>query len=50
MESTIIRLASEMGRVVGLLRRGEVGLLCRRFDWFTGRAGDGPRRRNEGMG
>ena len=29
---------------VGLLRRGEAGLLCRRFDWFTGRAGDGPRR------
>jgi hypothetical protein len=43
VESTFIRLASEMGRVIGMLTRREVILLGRRFDWFTGRAGNGPR-------
>lgn len=43
MESTFIRLASEIGRVVGMLARGELTYLGRRFDWFTGRVGNGPR-------
>jgi len=42
VESALIRMASEGGRLVGLLERGEILLLGRRFDWFTGRAGDGP--------
>lgn len=49
MESTFIRMASEMGRVVGMLARGEFMMLGNRFDWFTGRIGNGPRneeRRN----
>jgi nucleoside-diphosphate-sugar epimerase/glycosyltransferase involved in cell wall biosynthesis len=49
VESTFIRLASEMGRVVGMLTRAEIMFVGRRFDWFTGRAGNGPRneeRRN----
>jgi nucleoside-diphosphate-sugar epimerase/glycosyltransferase involved in cell wall biosynthesis len=43
VESTFVRIASEMGRTVGMLLRGEFMLLGRRFDWFTGRAGNGPR-------
>lgn len=49
LESSLIRIFSETGRVVGLVERGEVGLLCHRFDWFTGIWGDGPKddeRRN----
>ncbi|KAH7882103.1 glycosyltransferase family 2 protein [Phlebopus sp. FC_14] len=42
VESSLIRMASECGRVVGLLERKELLQLGRRFDWFTGRAGDGP--------
>ena len=34
--STMIRIASELGRVVGMLERGEIRYLGRRFDWFTG--------------
>ncbi|KAG1730868.1 NAD-dependent epimerase/dehydratase [Suillus paluster] len=41
-ESALIRMASEGGRLIGLLERGEILLIGRRFDWFTGRAGDGP--------
>ncbi|TDL23559.1 glycosyltransferase family 2 protein [Rickenella mellea] len=47
-ESSVIRIVSETGRVVGMLERAEFQCL-RRFDWFLGRAGDGPRseeRRN----
>ncbi|KAI0750680.1 NAD-dependent epimerase/dehydratase [Daedaleopsis nitida] len=44
VEGTLIRMFSEWGRVVGLLERGEVGLLMTRFDWFCGVWGDGPRR------
>ncbi|KIJ60372.1 glycosyltransferase family 2 protein [Hydnomerulius pinastri MD-312] len=44
IESSLIRMASECGRVVGLLERNEILLLGRRFDWFTGRAGEGPMR------
>lgn len=42
-ESSLIRVASEWGRVVGILERGEIGCLGYRFDWFTHRMGDGPR-------
>lgn len=41
-ESALIRMTSEGGRLIGLFERGEILLLGRRFDWFTGRAGDGP--------
>jgi hypothetical protein len=41
-ESALIRMFSELGRTVGQLERGEFGMLGRRFDWFTGRAGSGP--------
>ncbi|TFK56259.1 glycosyltransferase family 2 protein [Heliocybe sulcata] len=44
LESSLIRMGSEGGRVMGLLERGEVLLLGKRFDWFTGRAGSGPQR------
>ncbi|KAL0949076.1 hypothetical protein HGRIS_009171 [Hohenbuehelia grisea] len=43
LESTIVRIISEVGRTAGLLQRGEVTLLGKRFDWFTGRSGEGPR-------
>lgn len=43
-ESSLIRVASECGRTVGILERGEIGCLGHRFDWFTHRAGGGPRR------
>lgn len=38
MVGALIRIASESGRLYGLLRRGEFGpsLLLRRFDWFAG--------------
>ncbi|KAL0564362.1 hypothetical protein V5O48_017684, partial [Marasmius crinis-equi] len=44
MESSIIRMVSETGRIVGQLERGEwkFVLMHRRFDWFVGRVGDGP--------
>lgn len=42
IESSIIRMVSEMGRARGVLGRKEFGFLGRRFDWFTGRWGDGP--------
>ncbi|KAF9526234.1 NAD-dependent epimerase/dehydratase [Crepidotus variabilis] len=48
-ESTLIRVFSEVGRVWGLVQRGDYGYLGYRFDWFTGRL-DGvraeERRRN----
>ena len=47
VEGSLIRVFSEWGRVVGLLERGEHGLLMKRFDWFCGIWGDGPR--NEEM-
>ncbi|KAF8311705.1 glycosyltransferase family 2 protein [Clavulina sp. PMI_390] len=43
MESTIIRMLSELGRTVGMVERGEWILLMQRFDWFTNLAGTGPR-------
>ncbi|KAF9261235.1 glycosyltransferase family 2 protein [Marasmius fiardii PR-910] len=44
-ESSLIRMVSEAGRLVGQMERGEWGRIFsnQRFDWFTGRAGDGPR-------
>jgi hypothetical protein len=37
MESALIRMASECGKLAGLLRRqGEWKLIGRRFDWFAG--------------
>lgn len=41
-ESALIRMFSELGRMVGQLERGEFGWIGHRFDWFTGRAGRGP--------
>ncbi|KIK36718.1 glycosyltransferase family 2 protein [Suillus luteus UH-Slu-Lm8-n1] len=41
-ESALIRMASEGGRLIGLFERGEIMLIGHRFDWFTGRAGNGP--------
>lgn len=43
IESTFVRMVSEMGRVIGMVERREFIHLGMRFDWFTGRAGDGPR-------
>ena len=43
LESTLIRVFSEYGRIVGLVERGELAYMMVRFDWFTGRAGAGPR-------
>lgn len=43
IESTLIRVFSEYGRTVGMLERKEYRLIGRSFDWFTGRAGNGPR-------
>ncbi|KAA1474436.1 glycosyltransferase family 2 protein [Dentipellis sp. KUC8613] len=43
VESSLVRMFSEWGRVAGILERGEVMLLGWRFDWFAGRVGDGPR-------
>ncbi|THV02639.1 NAD-dependent epimerase/dehydratase [Dendrothele bispora CBS 962.96] len=43
VESTFIRMFSEMGRLRGILARKEFSCIGKRFDWFTGRWGDGPR-------
>ena len=42
IESSFIRMFSEMGRTRGMLARREYSCLGRRFDWFTGRVGRGP--------
>ncbi|KAF8897998.1 NAD-dependent epimerase/dehydratase [Gymnopilus junonius] len=42
VESSFIRMFSEVGRLRGLIARGEYMFLGRRFDWFSGRAGAGP--------
>ncbi|KAK0475493.1 NAD-dependent epimerase/dehydratase [Armillaria novae-zelandiae] len=44
LESTLIRMSSEAGKTVGLLKQGKWYYLGKRFDWFTGRWGDGPKR------
>jgi hypothetical protein len=43
LESSLIRMTSELGRAVGMIERGEGRYLGKRFDWFTNRAGSGPR-------
>lgn len=40
--SALIRMVSEIGRTVGILERGEIQYLGKRFDWFTGRGGMDP--------
>lgn len=35
-EGGLIRMASEMGRLVGILERGEWASVGKRFDWFAG--------------
>lgn len=47
-ESALIRMFSELGRLVGQLERGEFGFIGRRFEWFTGRAGNGPMEEEKG--
>ena len=44
MEGSIVRISSEVGRVAGLIKRGEfIPFRPRpRFDWFVGRLGAGP--------
>lgn len=51
LESTLIRIFSEYGRIVGLVERGEIAFIGMRFDWFAGTAGAGPlqeERKNNG--
>jgi nucleoside-diphosphate-sugar epimerase len=43
LESSLIRMFSEVGRLVGVFKRREFSSLGRRFDWFVGKAGSGPR-------
>ena len=40
--SAFIRMVSEAGRTVGMLERGEILYMGKRFDWFTGRDGMDP--------
>ncbi|KAI0643639.1 NAD-dependent epimerase/dehydratase [Trametes meyenii] len=47
-EGAIIRVFSEWGRVVGIFERGEYSLLLKRFDWFCGVLGTGPREEEMG--
>ena len=42
IESTVIRMASEMGRLHGMIARGDLRMMGKRFDWFAGRWGKGP--------
>ncbi|KAF9066985.1 NAD-dependent epimerase/dehydratase [Rhodocollybia butyracea] len=42
IESSLIRMVSEMGRLRGMLARKEFAYLGKRFDWFAGRWGDKP--------
>ena len=42
IESAVIRVASEVGRLIGQLERQEFSSLGKRFEWFTYRAGKGP--------
>lgn len=40
--SALIRVASEVGRTVGMLERGEILCIGARFDWFAGGGGRDP--------
>ena len=42
VDSSMLRMVSEAGRAIGMIRRGQIVLLGQRFDWFTGRAGNKP--------
>ncbi|KAF8989435.1 glycosyltransferase family 2 protein [Cyathus striatus] len=42
IESSYIRMFSEIGRMIGIIQRREWDCIGRRFDWFTGRYGCGP--------
>ncbi|KAJ3562199.1 hypothetical protein NP233_g9726 [Leucocoprinus birnbaumii] len=44
VESSFIRIFSELGRLRGIIEKREWGSIGKRFDWFVGRVGDGPRR------
>ncbi|KAI0829281.1 NAD-dependent epimerase/dehydratase [Trametes gibbosa] len=44
VEGALVRMFSEWGRVVGILERGEYMSLLKRFDWFCGRWGEGPKQ------
>jgi hypothetical protein len=37
-ESTIIRMMSELGRLMGIIERGEWHCIGKRFDWFVNRS------------
>jgi hypothetical protein len=40
--SAVLRMYSEAGRTAGVLRRGELSSLGKRFEWFAWRWGEGP--------
>ncbi|KAJ3777051.1 NAD-dependent epimerase/dehydratase [Lentinula raphanica] len=42
IDSSIVRMLSEIGRLRGILGRKEFYLLGQRFDWFVGRWGEAP--------
>ena len=42
VESSIVRMISEAGRTLGMVRRFELDQLGHRFDWFAGRFGEVP--------
>lgn len=45
VESSFIRMFSELGRLRGIVEKGEWGSLGKRFDWFVGRIpGGGPKK------
>ncbi|TDL21121.1 hypothetical protein BD410DRAFT_316142 [Rickenella mellea] len=43
IESSFIRMASEAGRLAGMLERRETAWFGYRFDWLVGRKGEAPR-------
>jgi hypothetical protein len=43
IESSFIRIFSEVGCLHGVLCRGKVTVILKWFDWFAGRAGNSPR-------
>ncbi|EFI26813.1 NAD-dependent epimerase/dehydratase [Coprinopsis cinerea okayama7 len=44
VESSFIRMSSELGRLKGAVDRKQWYCIGKRFDWFAGREGDGPKR------
>ncbi|KAI0709777.1 nucleotide-diphospho-sugar transferase [Earliella scabrosa] len=45
VEASLIKMFARCGRVVGILERGDFGLLLKRFDWFCGRLGNRLRKK-----